>query len=275
LSLISLIKIIEAKATDSKNNCLKGVKMVQRLKDKVAVITGGSTGIGKGIAKIFVSEGAKVVVCARNDKLLQSVADELSESDCLAIKCDVTKPEDVKNLINKTVEKFSKINIVVNNAGKNPARAFTIEDTTEEEWDEYQGINAKGSFLVSKYAIPEIRKAGGGSIIMITSISANIGQANMGCYNSSKSAQQGLVKSMAVDLAKDKIRVNAISPGWVTVENLKEARKNIIDYINSIHPVGRIGYPEDIAWAAVYLASDESTWVTGSIFDIDGGYTAV
>jgi len=249
--------------------------MAERLKDKVAVITGASTGIGKGIAKIFISEGAKVAICARNEDLFKAAIDELGKENCIAVKCDVTKSDDVKNLINKTVEKFGRINIVVNNAGKNPARLFTIEDTTEEEWDEYQGINAKGSFLVSKYAIPQIRKAGGGSIIMITSISANVGQANVGCYNSSKAAQQGLVKSMAVDFAKDKIRVNAISPAWVMVENLQEKREKIIDFINSMHPVGRIGYPEDIAWAAVYLASDESTWVTGSVFDIDGGYTAV
>jgi len=240
--------------------------MAERLKDKVAVITGASTGIGKGIAKIFISEGAKVAICARNEDLFKSAIDELGKENCIAVKCDVTKSEDVKNLINKTVEKFGRINIVVNNAGKNPARLFTIEDTTEEEWEEYQGINAKGSFLVSKYAIPQIRKAGGGSIIMITSISASVGQANVGCYNSSKAAQQGLVKSMAVDFAKDKIRVNAISPGWVMVENLQEKREKIIDFINSMHPVGRIGYPEDIAWAAVYLASDESTWVTGFSF---------
>ena len=110
---------------------------------------------------------------------------------------------------------------------------------------------------------------------MISSISANIGQANVGVYNSSKAAQEGLVRAMAVDFAKDKIRVNAICPGWVMVESLKTPREKIMDYIESIHPIGRIGSPEDIAWAAVYLASDESTWVTGASFAIDGGYTAV
>jgi NAD(P)-dependent dehydrogenase (short-subunit alcohol dehydrogenase family) len=104
---------------------------------------------------------------------------------------------------------------------------------------------------------------------MITSISAKIGQANVGCYNSSKAAQEGLVRSMAVDFAKDKIRVNAISPGWIMVEALFEARTKIIDYINSIHPMGRIGTTDDIAWATVSIASDEPTWVTGSVFDID------
>jgi len=164
--------------------------------------------------------------------------------------------------------------VLVNNAGKNPVRQFTIEDATEEEWDQYRAINAKGSFLASKYAIPELRKSGGGSIIMISSISAHIGQANVGVYNSSKAAQEGLVRAMAVDFAKDKIRVNAICPGWVMVENLRKPREKIMDYIESIHPIGRIGSPEDIAWAAIYLASDESTWVTGASFAIDG-YTAV
>jgi NAD(P)-dependent dehydrogenase (short-subunit alcohol dehydrogenase family) len=109
---------------------------------------------------------------------------------------------------------------------------------------------------------------------MISSISAHVGQQNTGPYNSSKAAQEGLVRSMAMDLAKDNIRVNAICPGWVMVDSVRAYRETIMDYIKSIHPIGRIGTPEDIAWACVYLASDESTWVTGASFAIDGGYTA-
>ncbi len=249
--------------------------MVDRLKGKVAIITGGSTGIGKGIAKLFISEGAKVAIASRNERMLDDAINEIGRSDNItAIRCDVTRSDEVADLIKQTVGIFGKLNILVNNAGKNPTREFTVEDTTEDEWDEYQAINAKGSFLCSKYAIPEIRKAGGGSIIMISSISAHIGQNNTGPYNSSKAAQEGLIKSMAMDFAKDKIRVNAICPGWVMVESLREPRLKIMDYIHSLHPAGRIGTPEDIAWAAVYLASDESTWVTGASFAIDGGYTA-
>ena len=248
--------------------------MVDRLKDKVAIITGGSTGIGKGIAKIFISEGADVAIVSRNERMLKEALEEIGSSKITAIKCDVTKSDEVSSMVIETVKKFGKLNILVNNAGKNPVREFTIEDTTEKEWDEYHAVNAKGSFLCSKYAIPEIRKAGGGSIIMISSISAHIGQNNTGPYNSSKAAQEGLIKSMALDFAKDKIRVNAICPGWVMVESLKQPRLKIMDYIESIHPLGRIGIPEDIAWAAVYLASDESTWVTGASFAIDGGYRA-
>ena len=249
--------------------------MPNRLSGKVAIITGGSTGIGKGIAKVFINEGAKVVICSRNQEQLANAVKEIGSENIAGIKCDVTKSDQVKNLVSKTVEKFGKLNVLVNNAGMNPARMFTIEDATEEEWELYQGINAKGSFLASKFSIPQIRKSGGGSIIMISSISAKIGQPDFGVYNCSKAAQEGLVRAMAVDFAKDKIRVNAICPGAVYVASRKKEIEETIDYLESIHPIGRIGTPEDIAWAAVYLASDESTWVTGASFAIDGGYTAV
>ena len=132
--------------------------MPGRLNGKVAIITGGSTGIGKGMAKIFLSEGAKVAICSRNDEGLRRTIEDIGSNDIIGIRCDVSKADDVKNLISKTVSKFGALHILVNNAGKNPARSFTIEDTTEEEWDEYQAINAKGSFLSSKYAIPGDKK---------------------------------------------------------------------------------------------------------------------
>lgn len=249
--------------------------MTDRLAGKVAIITGGSMGIGKGIARVFISEGAKVAICSRNEEDLAKTKKEIGNDNLIAIKCDVTKATEVKNLIDSTVKKFGKLNVLINNAGKNSKKPFTIEETTEEEWDEYQAINAKGAFLVSKYAIPELRKAGGGSIVMLSSIYAYLGFRNCGCYNSSKAAMEGLVRGMAVDLAKDNIRVNAIRPGYVIVESLKKIRENNMDYILSLHPIGRLGTPEDIAWAAVYLASDESTWVTGALFAIDGGYSAI
>ena len=187
-------------------------------------------------------------------------------------------------MVNYTVSKFGKLNILVNNVGINISKN-TIEEVTEEEWDKVFNTNVKSSWLCSKYAIPEIRKAGGGSIIMLSSVYAHVGMYTQGCYNSSKAALEGLVKSMALDFAKDNIRVNAISPGWVATERngLEELKDKVFDKplvyginsysdIISLHPIGRIGMPEDIAWAALYLASDESTWVTGSSFMIDGGY---
>jgi NAD(P)-dependent dehydrogenase (short-subunit alcohol dehydrogenase family) len=250
--------------------------MPDRLKNKVAIITGGSLGVGKGIAKIFAKEGAKVAICSRSKDNLNKTISEIKDmgGQVFGMICDVTDSRQVQEFINNTIKTFGKLDILVNNAGINPRRPFTIEDTSEEEWEEFFSINAKGTFLASKYAIPEIRKSSGGSIMMISSISAHRGQNGTGCYNASKAAQEGMVRNMALDLAKDKIRVNAICPGWIMVENLREAREKIMDYIKELHPIGRIGTPEDIAWAAVYLASDESTWVTGASFAIDGGYRA-
>jgi NAD(P)-dependent dehydrogenase (short-subunit alcohol dehydrogenase family) len=250
--------------------------MVERLTDKVAIITGGSTGIGKGIAELFIKEGASTVLCSRSLKDIKKTVNEISSDNTkiMGLECDVSKSDEVKDLINRTVDRFGKIDILVNNAGKNPARQFTVEDLTEEEWEEYFAINVKGTWLTSKYSLPELKKAGGGSIIMISSISAHIGQNLVGCYNSSKAAQEGLVRSMAMDYGKYNIRVNAICPAWVMTDRTKQAREKMIKEIKKMHIIERIGTPKDIAWAAVYLASDESTWVTGASFAIDGGYMA-
>ena len=250
--------------------------MAGRLAGKVAIVTGGSTGIGKGIAELFLKEGANTVICSRSLEDIQKVASDISSdnAEVMALVCDVSKSDEVKDMVKKTVEKFGKLDILVNNAGMNPAREATLVDLTEEEWEQYFSINAKGTWLSSKYSIPELQKAGGGSIIMISSISAHIGQNLVGCYNSSKAAQEGLVRSMAMDYGKDKIRVNCICPAWVMTDRTREVREKMIDEIKKMHIIERPGTPEDIAWAAVYLASDESTWVTGASFAIDGGYMA-
>ena len=250
--------------------------MAGRLAGKVAIVTGGSTGIGKGISELFLKEGANTVICSRSLEDIQKVASDISSdnAEVMALVCDVSRSDEVKDMVRKTVEKFGKLDILVNNAGMNPAREATLVDLTEEEWEQYFSINAKGTWLSSKYSIPELQKAGGGSIIMISSISAHIGQNLVGCYNSSKAAQEGLVRSMAMDYGKDKIRVNGICPAWVMTDRTREVREKMIDEIKKMHIIERPGTPEDIAWAAVYLASDESTWVTGASFAIDGGYMA-
>ena len=163
--------------------------------------------------------------------------------------------------------------------------SVSILDLSEEEWQRVFDTNAKGTWLCSKYAIPEMNKAGGGSIIMISSISAHVGQKRQGGYNAAKAAQEVLMRCMALDFAPDGIRVNAICPGWVTTEANREQLalmfanpdKELSHGLNysdvlALHPLGRLGVPEDIAWAAVYLASDESSWVTGSSLMVDGGY---
>lgn len=251
--------------------------MKKRLEEKVALVTGGSTGVGLGIARLFAKEGAKVAICARTEKELKLTIKDINENYGIAEGwvCDLTKSLEVEKMISDIVSKFGKLDILVNNAGLNPYHPITVEDLTEDEWYEFLDANAKTTWLTSKFSIPHIRKAGGGSIIMISSISAHIGQEKIGAYNCSKAAQEGLVKSMAVDFAKDKIRVNAICPGWVMTNRTREVREKMIGKIEDMHVVGRIGIPEDIGWAAVYLASDESTWVTGASFAIDGGYMAI
>jgi len=251
--------------------------MAGRLAGKVAIVTGGSTGIGKGIAELFLKEGANTVICSRTLEDIQKAADKIKSdsAEVIALQCDVSNSDEVKDMVAKTVERFGKLDILVNNAGMNPVREATLVDLTEEEWDQYFATNAKGTWLSSKYAIPELQKVGGGSIIMISSISAHIGQKGVGCYNSSKAAQEGMVRSMAMDYGKDNIRVNGICPAWVMTDRLRPAREPIIEDIKKLHIIQRAGTPEDIAWACVYLASDESTWVTGASFAIDGGYMAM
>ena len=262
--------------------------MADRLKDKVALITGGGTGIGQSIATIFALEGAKVVVTGRTVETLERTVQIITDAggDAIYVRGDVSKAVDVENMVRESVAKYGKLNVLVNNAGVRGS-IHTILDLTEEEWNRTFDVDAKGSWLCSKYAIPELRKAGGGSIVMVSSISAHIGQAKQGAYNAAKAAQELLMKCMALDFAGDKIRVNSICPAWVETEMNREQLAEMqsdpdkiyppgfsYNYITStLHPIGRVGKPEDCAWAAVYLASDESGWVTGSSMFVDGGYT--
>lgn len=261
--------------------------MPDRLKGKVAIVTGGSAGIGKAIAETFAAEGAQVAICGRRRAKLDETLHDIKAAggEAIAIQCNVSEESQVQELVRTTVEEFGRLDVLVNNAGTFGGRD-TIETLGQEEWDHIFNVDAKGSWLCSKYAVPEIRKAGGGSIIMISSISAYIGQPEQGAYNAAKGAQECLMKCMALDFARDKIRVNSVCPAWVRSEINKEdlARMEAepdkvfppgISYkdLLKMHPIGRLGEGQDVAWAAVYLASDESTWVTGSSLMVDGGYT--
>jgi NAD(P)-dependent dehydrogenase (short-subunit alcohol dehydrogenase family) len=261
--------------------------MANRLNGKVAIVTGASFGIGRAIAETFAAEGAKVALCARREGPLLQTCDEIKAAggQAVAIACDVANKDQVDNLIRQTVSHFGRLDILVNNAGVR-GNIITAEDLTEDEWYRTFEIDAKGTWLCCKAAIPAMRKSGGGSIIMITSISSFIAQPKQGCYNAAKAAQELLGKCMALDVAKDKIRVNSICPAWVRTEMNAEQLAEMqaqpdkkfppgISYndVLALHPVGRVGEPQDIAWPAVYLASDESTWVTGASLMIDGGYT--
>lgn len=261
--------------------------MTARLHDKVAVITGAGSGIGRAIAKRFAEEGASLSICGRTPHTLQETVAgiQLRERGVLVNECDVSNDSAVRRMIARTLEEFGRIDVLVNNAGIRASIATAL-DLTEHEWQRTFDVDAKGSWLCSKYALPEMRKNGGGSIIMISSISAHIGQPRQGAYNAAKAAQELLMKCMALDFAADGVRVNSICPAWVITDmnreqvHAMEANPDQVfppgltyrDLLR-LHPLGRLGEPDDVAHAAVYLASDESSWVTGTSLFLDGGYT--
>ena len=251
-----------------------------RLKGESALITGGGSGLGRAIAQAFAREGAKVAVAGRRlDKLEETVSEiERQGGQAFPIMCDVTSADDAKRGVAETKERFGGLNILVNNAGA--LHVSTIETIPEEEWDRIMNVNVKGLFLMSRAALTELRKAGGGSIVNIGSILGLIGAKERAAYCTSKGGVTMLTKAMALDHAHENIRVNCICPAIVETdlvrglfdsapdgEALRRARATLI-------PLGRMGRPEDVAEMAVFLASRESSWMTGATIPVDGGLSA-
>ena len=247
-----------------------------RLKDKVAIITGGGTGIGRATAILFAREGAGVMIVGRRLKPLEETINMIKSEGGKAIylSVDVSKADDVKKMVEETIKAYAKIDILYNNAGVYVGVGKTILDLSEEEWDTAMSIDLKAVFLCSKYVIPHMIKNGGGAIINCSSISGHIGQRKQGAYNAAKGGVELLTRCMALDFAEYKIRVNAVCPAWVEIDFNKDDIKRRKDEILKMHPIGRLGQPEDVAHAVLYLASDESSWVTGTSLMVDGGYTA-
>jgi NAD(P)-dependent dehydrogenase (short-subunit alcohol dehydrogenase family) len=244
-----------------------------RLSGKVAIITGGGSGIGKAIAQAFVREGAKVVIAGRDSKRLDRVATEIG-ADCLAVSADVSNVANVENLVSATINRFKKINILVNNAAV--LLPGTAESISEESFDQTFAINVKGLWLLSRAVLPYMCVAGGGSIVNIGSVLSMLGARNRVAYSASKGAVMAMTKAMALDHAAEKIRVNCIAPGIVETEMVARfsTDENVRKQRVALHPMGRFGQPQEVANAAVFLASDESGWTTGSVVTIDGGYSA-
>ena len=255
-----------------------------RLEGKVALISGGAHGVkgelmgfGGASAWLFVQEGARVVLgdiaVEDGERTAAQIRDEGGEA--LFVRLDVTSEEDWRAAIQATLSSFGRLDVLVNNAGTGGG-GYTVEDTTEDNWDGQMNVHAKGVFLGTKHAIPEMRKVGGGSIINISSIYGIVGSPASTAYHAAKGVIRIFTKSAAIQYAAENIRVNSVHPGFVTTPmtaerfQSEERRATLAGRI----PMGRIGAPEEIARGIVYLASDESSYVTGAELVIDGGFTA-
>ena len=247
------------------------------MEHKVAFVSGGARGMGAAEAKMFARVGVKVVIGDVLDDEGRRTEAEINEmgGECLYVHLDVSSEESWTSAVAETVSRFGKLDILVNNAGV--VSRVMLEDLSVAEWDRVMDINAKGVFLGTKAAIPEMRKAGGGSIVNISSISGFTGQAYVSAvYNASKGAVRIFTKSAAVQYASEGIRVNSVHPGPIDTPMTAVRQCDAAAQAESIArvPIGRTGKPDDVAYGVLYLASDESSFITGSELVIDGGYIA-
>jgi len=252
-----------------------------RVSGKVAIVTGGALGIGKAAAKMLAKEGAKVAVTDVLGKELEQTVGEITKAGGVAKgwRLDVADEPQVKTVFAEVVAAFGGLHVLVNNAGISGVNKPTHE-VTSEEWDKVMAVNVKGLFFCTKHAIPYMKKAGRASIINLSSIYGLVGGPDVPPYHASKGAVRLMTKTDAMLYASDQIRVNSIHPGYIwtpMVENFLNQMGNVEQgkkAAGALHPLGHIGEPDDIAYGILYLASDESKFVTGSELVIDGGYTA-
>ena len=256
---------------------------MKRVKNKVAIVTGGASGLGKSSALLLAREGAKIVVTDIDEEGGKQVVQQIKKDggEATFIKQDVAKEDEWKNVIETTLETYGKLHILANSAGI--GLGGTVEDVTLEDWKNLIDINLNGTFLGTKYGIKGMRKTDeGGSIINFSSIEGLIGDPNLPAYNASKGGVTIFTKSAALHCAKQGygIRINSIHPAYIwtpMVENFLKAQGDVEEgkkQLESLHPIGHLGEPDDIGYGVVYLASDESKFMTGSELVIDGGYTA-
>ncbi len=252
---------------------------------KVAVVTGAAMGIGRGIAEAFLTEGASTVLADIDGAAARATAGEIAPDGAghLVVECDVAKIDDVRRLVDATTAKFGGLDIVVNNAGIQPPSSYLkVEDLPEEAWDRIIDVNLKAHYLTARFAIPEIRKRGGGSIINIASVQGIQSQSRVSAYAASKGGVLSLTRQLALDYAAEGIRVTAVCPGTIdtplvkqaadgTGADLDEAKKTW----GAVHPIGRIGQPAEVANVVLFLASDKASFMTGEYVCVDGGMMAL
>jgi len=248
-----------------------------RLANKVAIVTGAGAGIGAATAELFAREGAKVVVADYDEASARKIADKIGKS-ALAIRADVRQSADAKAISEKCVGAFGRVDILVNNAGR--GILGTVVTTSETDWDDIVAVNLRSVFLCSKYAIPLMAKTGGGAIVNVASTVAIAGIPDRAAYVAAKGGVAALTRAMALDHVGDNIRVNAVQPGVIWSTYFDQMLKEVPDPeafkkgLRDRAPMGRVGQPEEIAAAILYLASDESSFATGTMLTVDGGYTA-
>jgi NAD(P)-dependent dehydrogenase (short-subunit alcohol dehydrogenase family) len=250
-----------------------------RLKGKVAIVTGGGSGLGRGIALAFGREGASVLVNGRRPGPIEATAGAIAEAGgrALAVPGDVTEADDVQRLVRAAVDGFGQLDVLVNNAGAIFSRT-TAAEATEEDWRRTLDANLTSAFLCCKHALPELIRSRG-NIVNIASVAGLVGTPARAAYGAAKAGVIFLTRGMALDYARHGVRVNCICPAFIETEITRDfladlKRRGEFEALVRRHPLGTLGAPEDVAWAAVYLASDEARWVTGVALPVDGGMTA-
>ena len=245
-----------------------------RLRGKTAVVTGAAKGIGRATAELFAREGARLVVNDVDESGLEGLREQLAGDgvEVEAVVGDVSVVEDAGKIIGAAVENFRRIDVLVANAGVIPLN--NVVDATVEDWDHVMAVDGRGMFLTCKFAIEAMLESGGGSIVCLSSISGLAGQAEQATYGPAKFVASGITKHLAVEWADRGIRVNAVAPGTITTEAVAELPEEYKAPMKEAHPIGRLGAPAEVANAILFLASDEASFVTGTILPVDGGYLA-
>ena len=254
-----------------------------RLKDKIALVTGAGSGIGRAAAMLFASEGAGIASADLSDARAEETAAEIERRGgrAVALSGDVSVAEEAARMVDDAVDALGRLDIVVNSAGVTARNALPPGSDPDDVWDRVIEVNLKGTYLVSRCAVSHMQRGGGGSIVNLASTMGMVGYppglgGALNPYPPSKGGVIQLTRNMAVDLARDNIRVNCLCPGFVETDLTKSLTDDppTREMLESRHPIGRLGRPEEVAYAALYLASDEASYVTGTALTVDGGYTA-